>query len=98
MSSPSKKKPENEANVLMESSANEALDNELSEKELKAVQGGALTAEQVAEVNRLANQSADHHGVKVIPTIAAYTLGTFTDFAANAAGEAVGKKTNKKKN
>jgi hypothetical protein len=76
---------------------NETLNGELNEKELELIQGGALTPEQAAEVKRLAKESGEHHGVNAVATITAYTIGTVTDFGANALGELAGEKVKKKR-
>lgn len=97
MSYLSNKTPENNVKSVrfVKSGENATLDGELNEKELGLIQAGALTPEQVAEVKQLAQESGEHHGVNAAATITAYTIGTATDFGANALGELAGEKVKK---
>jgi hypothetical protein len=66
-------------------------EHELSEEALDAVQGGALGPEDIHQIQQVANQAAEHHGVGIGATAVDYAIGAGVDFGANALGQALTK-------
>jgi hypothetical protein len=77
----------------------ETIAAELSNEELKWIQGGApFSQEELVEVKGILNHEAQHHGVNLSATIIQGAWGTAVSFGAYAAGEKAGNKVKHKKN